>query len=188
MQKCCKEANGDQGTLTLQPFPKPSNQIIGKRVQCCSSSVFIQHITDFHCFFLFDFFFLGKNACIVDVCVVLPLDIWTETCWKSTAPEQNRFAVRRCLNLLRRVAAITFKMSWRFSWSNKMSHNIWCVFCVVLFMKYSFLGFTNHCILFLFSSYTTSQLFWTWGCKLLSYANITWRSNPQYSSNRFSIF
>ena len=42
--------------------------------------------------------------------------------------------------------------------------NIWYVLHVLLGVKYGFMRFSKHCILFLFTFYTASQIFGTWEC------------------------
>lgn len=46
-----------------------------------------------------------------------------------------------------------------------LTFNIWYAVYVLLWIKFWFLRFANHCILFLFTFCTTSWLFQNWGCK-----------------------
>lgn len=49
---------------------------------------------------------------------------------------------------------------------NFLSFNICYVFHVVLWIKYGFIRFANHCFLILFQFYTASQPFWYCSCKM----------------------
>ena len=63
----------------------------------------------------------------------------------------------------------------------KMVHflnlNIWYVFYVLFWMKYGFMRFANHCILFLFTFYKVSQLFWNWACRSVAHAEYRGQKN-----------
>ena len=71
---------------------------------------------------------------------------------------QKHRRLRPVPTFLRRVAAIKFKMV------QFLNLNILYVFYVLFWIKYGFMRFANHCILFLFTFYKASQLFWNWAC------------------------
>ena len=77
--------------------------------------------------------------------------------------DATQWSTSPCSIFLEMCCTINVKMSKYFPWNGEMSQ-FQHLICSLDVIKYEFMKFANHWILFLLLFYTASQLYWNWVC------------------------